>query len=152
MTRDEFYKDLYEKAKNTFPPEQKRQNEIRIYLSGPITGVPDFKEKFEAAKADIEDKAWGWGYDLKIVNPAAIELPAGASHEDYMQVCMRELAKCNSIYMLNGWQNSRGACREYGYALGARMMILHQPKPEEEKTFAERVMDKLKKVYEEDSK
>ena len=64
MTRDESYKDLYEKAKNTFPPEQKRQNEIRIYLSGPITGVPDYKEKFEAAKADIEDKAWGWGYDI----------------------------------------------------------------------------------------
>lgn len=152
MTRDEFYKDLYEKAKNTFPPEQKRQNEIRIYLSGPITGVPDYKEKFEAAKADIEDKAWGWGYDLKIINPATIELPAGASHEDYMKVCMKKLSECNSIYMLNGWEKSRGANREYGYACGAGMMILHQPKPKEEKTFAERVMDKLKKVYEEDSK
>lgn len=125
---------------------------MKIYLSGPITGVPDFKEKFEAAKAEIEEKAWGWGYDLEIINPAAIELQAGASHEDYMKVCMQELAKCDTIYMLNGWQNSRGACREYGYALGAKMMILHQPKPEEEKTFAERVMDKLKKVYEEDSR
>ena len=54
--------------------------------------------------------------------------------------------------MLNGWQESRGANREYGYALGKQMAILRQPKPEKDKTFAECVMDKLKRIYEEDSK
>jgi len=32
------------------------------------------------------------------------------------------------------------------------MAIFHQPKSEKDKTFAERVMDKLKRIYEEDSK
>ena len=123
---------------------------MKIYLSGPITGVPDFKEKFEAAEAEAKEKLRDW--EPEKFNPARISLPEDAAHEDYMKICMRELARCNSIYMLNGWENSRGACREYGYALGAKMMILHQPKPEKDKTFAERVMDKLKKVYEEDSK
>lgn len=98
----------------------------------------------------MREKAKDW--DPEIFNPATIELQAGATHEDYMKVCMFELSKCNIIYMMNGWENSRGACREYGYTCGAGMMILHQPKPEKDKTFAERVMDKFKKIYEEDSK
>lgn len=122
---------------------------MKIYLSGPITGVPDFKEKFEAAEAEVKEKTQDW--EPVIVNPACIKLPAGATHEDYMKVCIFELSKCDTIYMMNGWQNSRGACREYGYALGADMMILHQPKEEKDKTFAEHVMDKLKGVYEEDN-
>ena len=123
---------------------------MRIYLSGQITGIENYKKNFEIAEREAREKLSDW--EPEIFNPANIILPDTATHEDYMRICMRELAKCDAIYMLNGWENSRGACREYGYALGARMMILHQTKPEEEKTFAERVMDKLKKVYEEDSK
>lgn len=122
---------------------------MKVYLSGPITGVPDFKEKFEAAEIEARKRI----YDKKaeIFNPATIELPTGATHEDYMKIRMFELSKCDAVYLMNGWQNSRGACREYGYALGADMMILHQPKEEKDKTFAEHVMDKLKGVYEEDN-
>lgn len=122
---------------------------MKIYLSGPITGIPNYKEKFEAAEIEARKRI----YDKKaeIFNPATIELPTDATHEDYMKICMFELSKCDAVYMMNGWQNSRGACREYGYACGAGMMILHQPKAEKDKTFAERVMDKLKGVYEEDN-
>ena len=122
---------------------------MKIYLSGPITGVPDFKEKFEAAEVEVKGKLRDW--DPEIFNPACISLPKDAVHEDYMKICMRELAKCDAIYMLNGWQESRGANREYGYALGARMAILRQ-RTKKEKKFAERMMDKLKKIYEEDQK
>lgn len=120
---------------------------MRIYLSGPITGVENYKENFAAAEREARERLSDW--EPEIFNPANIILPKDATHEDYMKICMQELAKCDTIYMMNGWQESRGACREYGYALGRQMAIFHQPKPEKDKTFAERVMDKLKKIYEE---
>lgn len=122
---------------------------MKIYLSGPITGVENYKENFAAAEREARERLSDW--EPEIFNPANIILPKDATHEDYMKICMQKLADCDTIYMLNGWQNSRGACREYGYALGARMAILRQTKPEKDKTFAERLMDKLKKVYEEDN-
>lgn len=36
------------------------------------------------------------------------------------------LADCDAIYLLDGWQQSRGANREYGYALAKDMMILDE--------------------------
>lgn len=123
---------------------------MKIYLSGPITGIENYKEKFAAAEREARERLSDW--EPEVFNPADVILPNTATHEDYMKICMRELAKCDTIYMLNGWQDSRGACREYGYALGRRMAILHQTKPEKDKTFAERVMDKMKKVYEEDNR
>lgn len=121
---------------------------MKIYLSGPITGIENYKENFEIAEREACERLSDW--EPEIFNPTNIILPKDATHEDYMKICMQELAKCDTIYMLNGWQDSRGACREYGYALGRQMAIFRQPKPEKDKTFAERVMDKLKKIYEED--
>lgn len=123
---------------------------MKIYLSGPITGIENYKENFEAAEREARERLSDW--EPEIFNPANITLPDTATHEDYMKICMQKLADCNTIYMLNGWQESRGANREYGYALGRQMAILRQPKHEKDKTFAERVMDKFKKIYEEDSK
>lgn len=123
---------------------------MKIYLSGPISGIENYKENFAAAEREAREKLSDW--EPEIFNPANIILPKDATHEDYMKICMQKLADCDTIYMLNGWQESRGACREYGYALGRQMAIFRQPKPEKDKTFAERVMDKLKKIYEEDSK
>ena len=35
-----------------------------------------------------------------------------------MDVSFLLLSMADTIYMLNGWENSKGANREYGYALG----------------------------------
>ena len=48
------------------------------------------------------------------------------SYEEYMKIDMSLLSICDTIYMLKGWENSRGANREYGYALGKRMTILYE--------------------------
>lgn len=36
------------------------------------------------------------------------------------------LDMCDTIYMLDGWQQSRGANREFGYAFAKDMLIINE--------------------------
>ena len=92
----------------------------KIYISGAITGTTDYMERFKAA----EEKLWQQGYE--VVNPAAVNsmLPESTDYEEYMQMSFLMMDMCTHIYMMPGWQKSRGANREYGYALGKGMEVV----------------------------
>lgn len=94
---------------------------MRVYISGPITGHDDYLEKFEEAEMHLFDKGYG------VVNPAALNavMPHNATHEEYMNICMELIDMYDAIYMLDGWQQSTGANREYGYALAKGMMVIN---------------------------
>lgn len=94
----------------------------RIYISGPITGIDNYQEKFKAA----EELLLQAGYEP--VNPASMDkaLPEWMGYEDFMEIDLCLLNMCSSIYMLKGWEQSRGANREYGYALAKGMEILFE--------------------------
>lgn len=79
---------------------------MRVYLSGPITGVKNYKENFAAA----EEKMKKMGFD--VINPAAFNrvLPE-MGYEEYMDIDLKLLAMCDVIYMLKDWEKSRGANR-----------------------------------------
>ena len=91
----------------------------KIYISGPITGVDDYLENFK--KAECKWKLRGY----IVVNPARIlkEMPEETTYEEYMEIAMKLLSMCDNIYMMNGWEQSRGANREYGYALADEIEI-----------------------------
>lgn len=84
----------------------------RIYISGAITGTEDFVERF--FKAEERLKAAGH----MVYNPehANSYMPDGTTYEEHMKVsfCLLDLA--DTIYMLQGWTNSKGARRELEYA------------------------------------
>lgn len=91
----------------------------RIYISGPITGIENYWDKFKDAEVELVEK----GY--KVINPACIDdVMQGGTWEEYMKVDMCLLSMCDAIYMLDGWETSCGANREYGYAMGKGMEIL----------------------------
>lgn len=94
----------------------------RIYISGPITGNPEFQTQFERAFLYLTGK----GYTP--VNPAMSMhlLPADATYEEYMNIDLELLGMCNAIYMLNGWEKSKGACIELGYAMGTDKFIFYE--------------------------
>jgi hypothetical protein len=77
----------------------------RLYLSGPMKGLPDSNyPAFNAEAARL--RALGW----HVENPA--ECQKCDSWEGYMRLAVAQLATCGVIAMLPGWSSSRGACVE----------------------------------------
>lgn len=81
----------------------------RIYLSGPMTGLPDFNyPAFNAEAARLRSL----GYTVE--NPA--ENPDQSNWGDYMKVALRQMLTCDVIAVLPGWAKSRGAWLEVSIA------------------------------------
>lgn len=86
-----------------------------IYISGRITGEPNFKEIFNAA----EKKLVELGYT--VINPVGFEkemteLNIELSYENYIRYSLTKLDGADTIYMLSNWTLSKGACVELFYA------------------------------------
>lgn len=88
---------------------------VKIYLSGPITGVPDFEDRFFVPEIMLGDM----GY--VVINPAI--LPLGLKPADYMRISLAELEAADAVALLPGWERSRGAQIEVLSALYAGKKI-----------------------------
>jgi len=103
----------------------KREKDI-VYISGPITGTEDWRERFNAAEKYLK---W-MGY--LVFNPATIseffirESKDQFEYEDFMDIDLILVEKCTKLYMLKGWQNSKGASREYEKALECGKEIMYE--------------------------
>lgn len=99
----------------------------RIYISGSISNTTDYIERFTKAQEKLEKQ------EYEVVNPAisGTTFPA-FTYEEHMTVDIALLGLCDGIYMLKGWEQSRGANREYGFALGKGMEIMFEDKEEAE--------------------
>ena len=95
----------------------------RVFISGGITGVADYMERFRAAEEQLKRK----GY--KVINPTVVSehlLDADADWNDFMVVTQALLAICDSIYMLRGWEQSAGAAVEHKIALETNKCIIYE--------------------------
>jgi hypothetical protein len=81
----------------------------RIYIAGPMTGLPELNFPAFAAEAA---RLRAEGHD--VVSPA--ELNEGLEHEGWT-ACMRrdlgQLVTCDAVQLLAGWERSRGARLEW---------------------------------------
>lgn len=103
-----------------------RRGKMRVYISGAITGTNDYRGRFNA----VEDRLTSEG--MSVVNPAKINsnLPKDFIYAEYMEIDFLMIDLCDAIYMMDGWQKSRGATREYWYASGKEKIILFEGKRE----------------------
>lgn len=94
----------------------------KIYISGPITGFPP--KEVEQTFGRIADNLNKLGWEA--VNPLNNGLPAEASYNEHMLRDLELLAECRAIFMLKGWQNSKGARIEFAEAVARKMTIMFE--------------------------
>ena len=84
----------------------------RIYLAGPMTGLPDFNyPAFHAEAARLRQL----GYHVE--NPAEGAVPPCGTWVGYMRNAIQQLMTCEAVALLPDWQKSRGALIEHGLAV-----------------------------------
>lgn len=88
------------------------------YIAGPMTGLP---ENNYPAFNYAEEELTGLGYSVE--NPAWNSLGEGDHWIGYMRLGLAQLLKCRGIYMLDGWQDSRGARIELNTAIDLKMAV-----------------------------
>ena len=108
----------------TPPPSCWTCRTSEVYLSGPMTGLPDHNyPAFEAAAQHLAPLVHA------VVSPTQIGLHDGWTWADYMgeALALQADPDINTTYMLPGWEQSRGACIEHAFATALNHRILHAP-------------------------
>lgn len=100
-----------------------------IYISGPITGVPDYKERFAAAGQLLLER------DITVINPANMDkLLKGreANYGNILKMDMKLLELCDGILMLPGWEHSLGARTERQWMIDRKRPVWYAEETPEE--------------------
>lgn len=99
-----------------------------IYIAGPMAKLPDnnFRAFFDAEARLISG---GWN----TVNPARFtnvfgDKPSGKMLDACCQAELAVIPYCDAIYLLKGWENSKGAKRELAVALHHNLVVIEEVK------------------------
>lgn len=104
----------------------KQSRAWRIYIAGPMTGLPDLNfPAFNAAADALRTQGW------HVENPAAHGVIDGAQWEDYLAYDITRLGTCGAIYLLPGWEKSKGATLEAHIAKTLGLQVLLAPGAED---------------------
>jgi hypothetical protein len=100
-----------------------RETDI-VYIAGKMSGMPMFNYPAFYGLAGIIEKE----FRCEVLNPA--RQPNGLDYEEYMRRAMADLDRATVIVLLDSWQQSPGAKREFQRAFQRRIGILYQSQVE----------------------
>lgn len=98
---------------------KKAYKKPKIYIAGPMTGIPNGNwGAFNAKETQLLSEGWD------VINPAKMDAESGIDpntmgeydYEDCARRDIEVLVECDAIYMLAGFQFSKGACWERALA------------------------------------
>lgn len=92
---------------------------MRVYLSGPMTGIPDWNfPAFNAEASRLREAGYA------VVNPAEVNPDTSMTWEQCLRADIKALCDCDAIALLPGWENSKGAHLELHIAhrIGLRVL------------------------------
>lgn len=95
---------------------------MRIYISGPVTGTKDAKERFANAEKVLQAAG------NEVINPFSIceSMPESTKWMEYMDITLAAMRNADAVYMLKDWEESHGASVEYHYAAGTGKTIYYE--------------------------
>lgn len=97
---------------------------MRIYISGRISGNENAGSEFSQAYQQVREMY----PDADIFNPMGPTKELGESlhfaYDEFVQIDLAFLKLCDAVAMIPGWERSRGANMEYGYAVGTGMQVI----------------------------
>lgn len=97
----------------------------RVYLSGPMTGLPDLNFPAFAAAAE---RLRGMGLD--VINPAEINPDTSMTWAACMRADIKALCDCDAIALMPGWEASKGAHLELHIAHRLELQVVYVDRPE----------------------
>ncbi|HED5569734.1 TPA: DUF4406 domain-containing protein [Yersinia enterocolitica] len=90
-----------------------------VFIAGPMTGYPNFnRDEFNTEAGILEE------HGFIVLNPAV--LPDGLQHGQYLDITLAMLAQADAIFLLDGWEKSKGAMRECGEASRLGLLVIYQ--------------------------
>lgn len=95
-------------------------NKKKVYIGGKMTGLTD--EESQALFERAETMLTANGY--KVINPWKIKVPKYYSGQ--LLRSLKELSKCDAIYLLENWLDSNGAKCEYWFARGMGIEVMFE--------------------------
>lgn len=104
------------------PKDVKTKGGKKIYISGAISHL-DLDER-RAAFAGAEELLTGKGYE--VFNPFKNGVSQDEHWREHMRVDLAALPLCDAIYMLDGWETSKGAKLEFDVASTCGLKIYYQ--------------------------
>jgi len=106
----------------------------KIYIAGPMSGIENHNlQAFEDAEKYWAEKG------AVVFCPTTLPQDSNISQAQYMDIDLAMIRACDVIYMLKGWEESKGATLEKTYADYLGIGILYEK-------FAEITKEKYEKL------
>lgn len=98
---------------------------MKVYIAGPMTGLPEFNFPAFHAAADVWRNS-GW----EVINPAELDEEDTTKPWDfYLRRDLKLLVDCDAIAMLPDWELSRGAKLEHYVAQALGLSVYDADSP-----------------------
>ena len=100
----------------------------RIYISGRMSGLSETEiiSRFRQAELELSVK------DCKAICPCDfmdLFVNVGMSYSDILLRDLDILSRCDGIYLLENWKDSKGARAEKAFAEATNKIIMYQQEP-----------------------